>query len=290
MTPESPAVAPGLLEWLQGATLMHDDLAKNCLDNNIRCVTLLLRILLDRTDLEVLEVTVQKALPNKFGGHEVRYDIYAKDSTGRLYDIELQLGCRVDELTRRIRFYCSLMDVSHLNPGESYDQLPETWVIFILDRDMFHRNKPLYRIERCVLGEKADDGQGGELLFGDGAHIVVVNGAMDDEDTPLSHLVHDLNCPDPDKMYYQVLADTVRFYKNTEEGVRKMDEYWKGVREEGREEGRKEGLEIGARNTQRSFVLQLLADGVPFAKIAQYTSLSLETIQTLAAEAASARS
>ena len=39
-----------------------------------------------------------------------------------------------------------------------------------------------------------------------------------------------------------------------------------------------------------SFVLQLLADGVPFAKIAQYTSLSLETIQALAAETASARS
>ena len=73
-----------------------------------------------------------------------------------------------------------------------------------------------------------------------------------------------------------------------------MEEYWKEVREEGRreghKEGRREGMEIGARNTQRSFVLQLLADGVPFAKIAQYTSLSLETIQTLAAEAASARS
>ena len=33
MHPDPSSFAPGLLDWLRGATLMQDDLAKNCLDN-----------------------------------------------------------------------------------------------------------------------------------------------------------------------------------------------------------------------------------------------------------------
>ena len=31
-------------------------------------------------------------------------------------------------------------------------------------------------------------------------------------------LIHDLNCTDPDEMYFSVLADSVRYFKETPEG------------------------------------------------------------------------
>ena len=274
--------------WLKDQTLKKDRFLELCLNGNIPCVTLILHIILNRTDLEVLEVTVQRTLPNMEGGHEARFDVFAGDAEGRLYDIEMQVGGLVDALTRRMRFYCSLLDISHLKPGEGYERLPETWVIFILDQDMFGLDHPLYRIERCVLG--ATDPEGKERLFGDGAHIVVVNGARREEETDLSRLLHDLDCPDPARMHFKVLADTVRYYKNTDKGGDAVDEFLKKLQDEGREIGREEGMAKGREETQRSFVFQLLADGVPLTKIAQYTLLSLEKVQALAAEAPSARS
>ena len=54
--------------------------------------------------------------------------------------------------------------------------MPETYVIFITDRDLLKRDQPLYRVERAVLGE--------HRLFEDLSHIIYVNGRVQD-DTPL---------------------------------------------------------------------------------------------------------
>ena len=180
------------------------------------------------------------------------------------------------------------MDIGHLKPGEGYERLPETWVIFILDQDMFGLDWPLYQIERCVLG--AADPTGKERLFGDGAHIVVVNGARREEDTDLSRLLRDLNCPDPDRMHFKVLADTVRYYKNTDKGGEEVDEFLKKLQDEGREMGREEGREMGREETRRSFVFKLLAKGFPFETVAELASVSLAEVRALAAEAPPAQS
>ena len=106
---------------------------------------------------------------------------------------------------------------------------------------------------------------------------MVVNGARREEDTDLSCLQRDLNCPDPDRMHFKVLADTVRYYKNTDEGGEEVDEFLKKIQDEGREIGREETL--------RSFVFKLLAKGFPFETISELASVSLAEVQALAAEA-----
>jgi len=54
--------------------------------------------------------------------------------------------------------------------------------------------------------------------FDDGSHILYVNGAYRDE-TPIGKLMHDFSCTDPADMYYGLLADRVRFFKESKEGV-----------------------------------------------------------------------
>ena len=65
---------------------------------------LLLNILLKRRDIEVMEVITQKEARNPIiGGRSIVLDIFAKDSEGKNYDVEVQ---RQDEgvlLLKRFR-------------------------------------------------------------------------------------------------------------------------------------------------------------------------------------------
>ena len=67
-------------------------------------MVLLLNILLKRRDIEVMEVITQKEERNPIiGGRSIVLDIFAKDSEGKNYDVEVQ---RQDEgvlLLKRFR-------------------------------------------------------------------------------------------------------------------------------------------------------------------------------------------
>ena len=65
-------------------------------------------------------------------------------------------------------------------------------------------------------------------------------GANKDETTPLGKLMHDFFCTNPDDMYYKVLAERVRYFKENDEGVNTMCR----VLEEMRFKAAKEAAEI----------------------------------------------
>lgn len=97
--------------------------------------------------------------------------------------------------------------------GDSFEDLPEIYVIFITENDVIGDNLPIYHVDRVIeeTGKK----------FGDEAHIIYVNGAYQD-DTPLGKLMHDFSCKNPDNMYYKILADKTRYFKEDERGVASM--------------------------------------------------------------------
>ena len=49
----------------------------------------LIRVILERNDLEVKSTSVQKKLVN-LGRHSAILDVFAEDSKGKIYDIEIQ--------------------------------------------------------------------------------------------------------------------------------------------------------------------------------------------------------
>lgn len=165
----------------------------------------------------------------------VKLDILAVDSGMRRYNIEIQ---RADAGAgkKRARFYSGMMDANFLDKGTDWNDLPETYVIFITENDVVGRGEPLYEVERCYL-------KTGES-FGDGSHIIYVNGAYRGE-TPVGRLMHDFFCTDPGDMYYKSLSDRVRFFKKEKEGVAIMCKMIEDMRNEafneGEEEGRKKG-------------------------------------------------
>ena len=75
-------------------------------------------------------------------------------------------------------------------------------------------------------------------------------------------LIHDLNCTDPDEMYFSVLADRVRYFKETPEGQAEILRMF----DEARKEAAKERtLRIATSLTETNFSVEDIAGhcGIP---------------------------
>ncbi len=250
------------LQRLRGFRLLDDDFLTKCFEGDTAGIELVLQIILEKSDLKVLDIRTQVFVENLLN-RSVRLDILATDDTGTKMNVEIQ---RSDKGAgrKRARYNSSMMDANLLEKGEDFYKLPETWVIFITENDVMGKGLPLYPIERCFLGT-------GEK-FGDGSHILYVNGAYRG-DTPIGKLMHDFSCIDATDMYYGILADRVRFFKESKEGIEIMCRAMEDMRDQ--------TLKEGAIDSAK----RMLADGIlTFEKIAEYAGLSLDEVKKLKTE------
>ena len=219
---------------IQKFRLIDDTFFNVCFDNYIEGMQLLLCIFFGRDDLVVKHVVTQQSADNLYG-RGVRFDVLAEDSEGKLYDCEVQ---RANEgaVPRRARYNSSMMDSRELAKGAEFSKLPETWVIFITENDIYGAGFPLYHVDRIV--EEL------QRPFDDGAHILYVNGANRD-DTPLGRLMQDFFCESPEQMNYKELAKRADYFKAEAEGVNTMCELMEKFGEKKMEEGRLKGREAG---------------------------------------------
>ena len=254
------------LQRLKNFRLIDDDFFNKCFEENIDCIQLILQIVLNMPDLKVLDVRTQVFVENLLN-RSVRLDILATDSNGRKFNVEIQRSDKGAE-RKRARYNSSMMDISLLEKGTDFSALPETFVIFITERDYMGEGLPVYPVERCVLNTKK--------LFHDGAHILYVNGAYRD-DSPIGWLMHDFSCTDPADMHYDILANRVRFFKEEKEGIAVMCKAMEKMRSESLEEGRKQ-------NMMESALRMLKAGKYTLEEIVSISDLSLEEVQKLKAE------
>ena len=77
------------METINKFTLMNDTFMTQVFSGDLECTKELLRIILKRDDLTVTKSVTQLTIGNLFG-RSVRLDIYANDSDGKQYDIEVQ--------------------------------------------------------------------------------------------------------------------------------------------------------------------------------------------------------
>lgn len=80
----------------------------------------------------------------------VRLDIYATDEEKSRYNVEMQ-GLNKGNLPQRSRFYQAEIDAASLKPGEDFNLLTPSYVIFVCDFDPFGRELYRYTFEsRCL--------------------------------------------------------------------------------------------------------------------------------------------
>lgn len=191
---------------------MDDEFMRCLFKNNIPLAQLVLRIIIGKDDLEIVECRTQEDMKRLVGARSICLDAYGMDSMGRKYDLEIQRASK-GARPHRARYHSSVRDIENLNAGQEFEELPDTYTIFITEEDFFGRNEAIYPIERMnlVTGNPFDDGE----------HIVYVNGEYRG-DSALGKLMHDFNCTQADDMNYDLMAERTRYLKENPEGVKEM--------------------------------------------------------------------
>ena len=247
-----------MLQRIRGFRLLDDDFMTKCFEENIEATELVLRIVLDKPDIKVEKIQTQYSMKN-IKGRSLRLDIYATDSKGRKFNIEIQRADR-GAGAKRARYNSSLIDSNILPAGFEVENLAETFVIFITENDVIGRNKPIYHIDRYI--------KEAEEYFNDGSHIIYVNAAYK-ADTELGKLMHDFSVTEPDDMNFKVLANAANYYKKDKEGIQAMCK----------------AMEDMIINEKKSAAIRMLEKGkLTREEIAEYLDLSLSIVEELAEE------
>ena len=115
------------------------------------------------------------------------------------------------------------MDIENLDAGQEFEELPDTYIIFITEKDFYGKGEPIYVVERINLTTGKN--------FEDGEHILYVNGEYREE-SELGKLMHDFNCTEADDMIFGLMAERTRYLKENPEGVNEMCKAMEDMRNE----------------------------------------------------------
>ena len=251
------------LAKLRSLRPMDDDFMRCIFKDNIPLAELVLRILLREPTLTVEKVETQRDNKRLAGGRSVSFDVYVGDVKKRKENVEIQ---RSDKGAgkHRSRYHSSVMDVENLDAGQDFDELPETYTIFITEKDQFGDGKPYHRIERVDMDTE------GKPLWDDGEHILYVNGSYEG-DSDIGRLMHDFRCCEAKDMYFKEMREATHHFKETEEGVEYMCRAFEETRDAAKYQ---EKIDVAMR---------LIARGkYTLEEIAEDTRLPLEKVQELA--------
>ena len=217
-------------------TLM-DDLFMQVVLEEQACTEYILQTILDKSSLMLKEQRLQKRMPN-LHGRALVLDCLCTDEKGLLYNIEVQ-NSSAGATPKRARYHAALMDTHTLKKGEKFSKLPESYVIFITDKDVLGEGEQLYQIERVIRKSGS--------LFRDGSHILYFNTARQD-DNALGKLARDFKEANPKEIQSEVLAHRVASIKEGKldrEGEKKMNVLLEKYRKKAVEEGIEKGIEKG---------------------------------------------
>ena len=251
------------LQRLRDLRPIDDDFMRCLFKDNIPLAELVLRVITDKPDLMVTSCETQKDMKRLAGAHSLCLDAYGTDSDGKKYDMEIQRQEKGAD-PHRARYHSSVMDVENLHSGQAFKDLPDTYTIFITEKDFYGMDEPVYQIERINLATGKP--------FEDGEHILYVNGEYRGE-SRIGKLMHDFNCTRADDMHFELMADRTRYLKENPKGVSEMCRIMEDMRNESIQE------------EKRMTVKRMLSDGIlTLEKIAEYSGLSIDEVKKMKTE------
>lgn len=254
------------LDRLRRLRPIDDDFMRCLFKDNIPLAEFVLRIITGKPDLVITECQTQKDMRRLAGARSICLDAYGADTAGKKYDMEVQREDKGAD-PHRARYHSSVLDIENLDAGQEFNQLPDTYTIFITEKDFYGLGEPIYPIERINLltGKPFDDGE----------HILYVNGEYRGS-SDIGKLMHDFNCTSADDMNFELMAERTRYLKENPEGVEQMCKVIEDMRKEEREEATKA--------EKKRTVFRMLADGtLALEKIAEYVGLPLDEVKKLQA-------
>ncbi len=147
-------------------TIADDFMFCKVMQNEELCKTFLELILSDEIG-KIKELSTQKAIINNSESKSVRLDILVTDETDKLFNIEMQVVNQYN-LSKRMRYYQSAIDVANLDKGAFYEDLNDTYIIFVCMFDYFKKGYPVYQFENICTKDA-------NLYLQDGVKKIIIN-------------------------------------------------------------------------------------------------------------------
>ena len=230
----------------------------------------------------------EKTIDLRLDSKAVRLDVYVEDEAGTVYNIEMQTAKGADgALAKRTRYYQAMIDLDLIGKGVYYDQLRQTYIIFVCTFDLFGLEQRIYTFRNTCVELPA-------LELGDGATKIFLNakGLKGAVDADLEGFLRYVNGKVVQGQFAEALAKEVERVKIQKEARREYmtlymqyQQYHRDGLEAGRREGRREGLREGRREGRREGVLDmarsLLALNVPIDVIEQSSGMTRAEILAL---------
>lgn len=171
----------------------------------------MLRVILGDDGLIVDDVIVQSDERNLYG-RSVRLDALCTLGDGAKCNIEVQRSNNDNHL-KRVRYNASMITTRESEPGEDYENIPDVYVVYISEFDLFKKGKTIYHIEK-IITETGD-------MIDDGIHEVFVNTAVNDG-TKLAEYMSFFMATEVNSAKFPAITSRMNHLKNTEGGRSSM--------------------------------------------------------------------
>lgn len=219
-----------------------DFLFCNIMQNNPDICKELVELLLDRKVGKVAYSETQKSIDLALEQKGVRLDVYFEDDLSTAYNIEMQTS-NTGNLPKRSRYYQGTVDLNMISSGAGYDELKQSYIIFINTFDLFGKGFPKYTFEN-ICQESSD------LHLDDGTVKVFINAksTIPGMSPELQGFLRYLCGENPDTPLTDRIQNEVVKSRNNVRWERiymLLEEKYKAYFAEGRAEGRELGLEEG---------------------------------------------
>ena len=236
--------------------------------------------LLDISIQDIVYIHEEKSLDIRLETKSIRLDVYVNDDKGTVFNIEMQTSKDMEELVKRTRFYQSILDMYHLQKGQKYMTLNDSYIIFICTFPVFSGDRHKYTFKNICMEEH-------DILLNDGAVKLFLStkGTQNDISKPLQAF---LDYIDGQEAIDELLKDIDQeVYKvkhceawKEEYKMLSMDHYtyWK----EGVAEGIEQGMAQGSAKTKAEVVIQMLRKKLSLEMIAEITNLTVEEVTAIA--------
>ena len=185
-----------------------------------------------------VHIQTEKTMAYHSEYHGVRLDVYADDAEKRRFNVEVTLQ---KFLPKRSRYYHDQIDMDALLAGDSYENLPDTYVIFICDFDPF--GDGLYRYSTGMVCEETGKS------VSDGVRTVYLNAHGRNRDGIPEELLQFLNyvkntgraeeisTTDPFVRHLQDSIDKIKQNRGMEERYMLLEEMMRNEKQKGIQEG-----------------------------------------------------
>ncbi len=209
----------------------------------------------------------QKVIDITKDSKSVRLDVYLLDEKGTVYNIEIQTT-ENRNLPKRTRYYQGMIDLNSIEKGIDYQELPQSYVIFICTFDPFGKQRWKYTFEN----KSAEDSVTG---LEDGTAKIFFNtkgltgGIGKDAQNILTYIE---NNSVSDRFTESIAQEVQKIKENREWRVEYMtllmkeqEKYREGMKRgmaEGMEKGMAEGMEKGMAEGRKRGIIEGEAKGI----------------------------